>query len=156
YLMKKKRPEVELTSIDLDPGRFNRVHEIFGINVLQFDIERPEAKMAGLLGQYQCVVFCELIEHLRINLFRTISFLRTLLTEDGFMYITTPNGLGIGALCRHILRGRTGPNPVIEWSKINELGHMGHVREYSYREIREVLAWCGFEIKQHLFRRKIG
>jgi hypothetical protein len=156
YLMKNARPEVEVVSVDLFPDRFRHVERVLGIKVAQLDVERPSAAAAERLGQFQCVVFCEIFEHLRIDLLKTMSFIRSLLSEDGFVYLTMPNGLGIDALSRIIRRGRTGPDPIKEWSKLDNLGHMGHVREYSYVELREVLAHCGFEVQRYLYRRKIG
>jgi hypothetical protein len=155
YLMKKARPEMEVVSVDLNPDRFRHVDRVLGIKVAQLDVERPCSAAAERLGQFQCVVFCEIFEHLRIDLLKTMSFVRSLLSEDGFVYLTMPNGLGIDALSRIIRRGRTGPDPIKEWSKLDNLGHMGHVREYSYVELCDVLAHCGFRVQRHLYRRKI-
>jgi len=155
YLMKKARPEMEVVSVDLNPDRFRHVDRVLGIKVAQLEVERPCSAAAERLGQFQCVVFCEIFEHLRIDLLKTMSFVRSLLSEDGFVYLTMPNGLGIDALSRIIRRGRTGPDPIKEWSKLDNLGHMGHVREYSYVELCDVLAHCGFRVQRHLYRRKI-
>jgi hypothetical protein len=156
YLMKKAHPEVEVVSLDLYPNRFRHVERVLGIKVAELDVERPCPAAAEMVEQFQCVVFCEIFEHLRIDLLKTMSFIRSLLSKDGFMYLTMPNGLGIAALNRIIRRGRTGPDPIVEWSKLKNLGHMGHVREYSYTELRDVLVHCGFEVQRHLYRRKTG
>ncbi len=156
YLMKKAHPEVEVVSVDLHPNRFRHVERVLGIKVAQLDVERPPAAGVEMVGQFQCVVFCEIFEHLRVDLLKTMSFVRSLLNEDGFMYLTMPNGLGIDALRRNLRRGRTGPDPIKEWSKLVNLGHMGHVREYSYIELRDVLLHCGFQVQRYLYRRKTG
>jgi len=157
YLMKKAHPEVEVVSVDLHPDRFRYVERVLGIKVAQLDVERPcSAAATKMVGQFQCVVFCEIFEHLRIDLLQTMSFIRSLLSPDGFMYLTTPNGLGIDALGRIILRGRTGPHPTREWAKLDNPGHMGHVREYSYVELRDVLVHCGFQVQRYLYRHNIG
>src|SRR5258708_25861828 len=156
YLMKKAHREVEVVSVDLHPNRFRHVERVLGIKVAQLDVERPPAAGVEMVGQFQCVVFCEIFEHLRVDLLKTMSFVRSLLNEDGFMYLTMPNGLGIDALRRNLRRGRTGPDPIKEWSKLVNLGHMGHVREYSYTELRDVLVYCGFQVQRYLYRRKTG
>lgn len=156
YLMKKAHPQMEVVSVDLHPDRFPSVERVLGIQVAQLDVERPGSAAAQMVGQFQCVVFCEIFEHLRVDLLKTMSFIRSLLNENGFLYLTTPNGLGIAALCKYILRGRTGPDPIEEWSKLADLGHMGHVREYSYVELRDVLVHCGFQVQRYLYRGKIG
>ena len=152
YLMKKAHPEMEVVSVDLHPNRFRHVERVLGIKVAQLDVERPCPAAAKMVGQFQCVVFCEIFEHLRIDLLKTMSFIRSLLDEDGFMYLTMPNGIGIDALRRIIRHGRTGPDPITEWSKLDNLGHMGHVREYSYTELRDVLEHCGFQVQRYLYR----
>ncbi len=156
YLMKKAHPEVEVVSVDLHPNRFRHVERVLGIKVAQLDVEQPCAAGVEMVGQFQCVVFCEIFEHLRVDLLKTMSFVRSLLNEDGFMYLTMPNGLSIDALRRNLRRGRTGPDPIKEWSKLVNLGHMGHVREYSYIELRDVLLHCGFQVQRYLYRRKTG
>ena len=65
-----------------------------------------------------------------------------------------PNGLGLSAWLTKFLKGRTGPPPVAEWGKLSQIGHMGHVREYSLRELGEVLAASGLHIERALFRRQ--
>jgi hypothetical protein len=120
--------------------------------MIQIDIENRYPSALQALGQFECVVFCEIFEHMRVNLLGTISLLRNLLAENGILYLTTPNGLGLYALME-LLRGRTGSDPVGEWSKLAEFGHMGHVREYSRGEVASILRHCGFVVEQQFFRR---
>jgi hypothetical protein len=153
YLMKKARPDLDIISIDLQQGRFPGADKALGIKTIELDVERENDPAGKLQGQFQCVVFCEIFEHLRINLSGTMSFVRSLIADGGFIYLTTPNGLGIGAICSHLMHGRTGPDPAAEWSKLEQLGHMGHVREYSYVEVHDVLDRAGFDIEWHCYRR---
>jgi hypothetical protein len=153
YLLKGRLHEIDLVSIDINPSRFPSAHEVLGIEVINANIEVHKQPIDHLAGRFQCVVFCELFEHLRIDLLSTISLLRTFIAKDGFLYLTMPNGIGMSALQRW-MQGRTGPDPVNEWTKLRNLGHMGHVREYSYFEARDVLVHCGFRIEKYMYRRK--
>ena len=65
-----------------------------------------------------------------------------------------PNGLGLSAWLTKFAKVRTGPDPVAEWRKLSEIGHMGHVREYSVRELHDVLGACGLYVDQYFFRRQ--
>jgi SAM-dependent methyltransferase len=154
YLLRKQRPDIRLRSVDLDVGRFPHAADILGLDIAQMDFERADAATIRALGQFQCVVFCEIFEHLRIDILRTMRLLRELLAPDGILYLTTPNGGGSSALRKHLFRGRTGPDPVSEWSKLETVGHMGHVREYSFREVRDVLEFAGFTIDRYGYRRR--
>ena len=35
-----------------------------------------------------------------------------------------------------------------EWNKINEIGHMGHVREYTAKEVQEFMEKIGFKLQK--------
>jgi hypothetical protein len=152
YLLKKARPDLDVVSLDLDPKRFPEAGRVLGVKIEKMNIENPHSAATRMLGQFDCAVFCEVFEHLRMDILGTISLLRDLLTEGGFLYLTTPNGLGLYAI-REYLRGRTGSGPVKEWSKLAGLGHMGHVREYSRDEVCEVFQHCGFELETSSYRR---
>jgi SAM-dependent methyltransferase len=154
HLMKKRRPDVALRSLDLDCGRFPDAAAVLGLDIASLDIERADVDAIGGLGQFECVVFCEIFEHLRVDILGTMRRVRDLLAPDGVLYLTTPNGASLPALRRHLFRGRTGPDPVAEWTKLETVGHMGHVREYSFREVRGILECAGFAIDRHGYRRR--
>lgn len=154
YLISKSRPELRLTSLDLDPLRFPAASRILGTEVVQMDIERTNTAAITSLGQFQCVVFCEIFEHLRIDLLRTVNSLAQLIAPEGILYLTMPNGLGLSAWLTKFINGRTGPDPVSEWRKLTQIGHMGHVREYSLCELQGVLEECGLRVERYFFRRQ--
>lgn len=151
HLMRQARPQIEIISLDLSPERFPHVEDQLGVQVRKLDIESASTADITALGRFDCIVFTEIFEHLRIDLLGTMRRLRDLLTDDGVLYLSTPNGLGLHGLKRLFL-GRTGPPVVDEWSKLSRLGHMGHVREYSMREVREVLIATGYRIDHAAYR----
>lgn len=154
YLMSEEGPTIELVSIDLNAERFPRVSEILKTTIVETNIEQMSLENCNSLGRFQCVVFCEIFEHLRIDLLGTIERVASLLTDDGILYLTMPNGLGLSAWHRILTKGSTGPDPVAEWRKLSLIGHMGHVREYSTRELHDVLGVCGLTVDQCFFRRQ--
>jgi SAM-dependent methyltransferase len=154
YLISRSRPDVRLVSLDLNPLRFPRAAEILGTEVVEMDIEQANATSVAPLGQFQCLVFCEIFEHLRIDVLRTMKLLGQLMAPEGILYLTMPNGLGLSAWLTKFAQGRTGPDPVSEWRKLSQIGHMGHVREYSLREIQGVLEECGLRLDRYFFRRQ--
>ncbi len=153
FALRRESPTANITTVDLDPTRFPGVAEALGIKIIAADIERGDWQLPG---EFDGVVFAEIFEHLRIDLLGTLARVHDALAPAGMLYLTTPNGLGLAALRRHYLRGRTGPSVVAEWAKLSRLGHMGHVREYSAREVNEVLQHCGFEVEKYLFREEIS
>jgi hypothetical protein len=153
YLLRKHLPYVELVSLDLDPERFPDAPSLLGIEILAIDIETANGDATGAAGTFDCVVLCEIFEHFRLDLLGTLARVRSLLAEGGLLYLTTPNGVSLAGLKR-VLGGNTGPDPLGEWSKLTRLGHMGHVREYSMREVTSILSASGFRIVSRDFRQQ--
>ena len=150
--LKQILPAIDITTLDIDPTRFPGAAASLGIRLQGADIERADGQ---LNGPFDCIVLAEVFEHLRIDLLGTMARIRQALAPAGILYITMPNGLSMRAIRNHFLRGRTGPPPVPEWEKLQRLGHMGHVREYSLTELREVLHHCGLSIADSRFREDI-
>jgi SAM-dependent methyltransferase len=149
FALNKQFPEIELTSMDLAPERFPDAAAVVGMRTVRANIETEAPTIAGT---FDLIVFAEIFEHLRIDILGTMARIRDLLADDGILYLTTPNGLSLDGWRRSLLRGRTGPSLVDEWSKLSRLGHMGHVREYSVTEVEEVLRYSGFLIEECQFR----
>jgi Methyltransferase domain len=149
HLLSQAAPAVRISSLDLNVARFPLVAEVLGIEVNQADIEQA----APPIGPFECVVCCEIFEHLRLDIIATMQRIASLISDGGFLYLTMPNGLGLTAL-RRLIAGQSGPSVIGEWQKLSTIGHMGHVREYSAREIREILAFSGLLVEQLLWRRR--
>lgn len=148
-ILRDQRPDLELVTVDLEPNRFPGVEESLGIRVIRANIEAANWRLDE---EFDCVVFAEILEHLRIDLLGTLGRVRDHLKDQGILYLTTPNGLSFWNIFKHFLQGRTGPSPILEWGKLSNLGHMGHVREYSISEVTELLTCCGFRIDKIILR----
>lgn len=148
FLMQRAAPTAELVSIDLDPDRMRNLIDSLRLNVLAYNIETDE--IPAFANRFDAVVLAEVVEHFRQDLLGTIKRVAGFLSPGGFVLITTPNGLSHSAY-RRILRGYTGPPVVQEWRKLSTIGHMGHVREYSAKELREVCNHCGLKIESLTF-----
>jgi SAM-dependent methyltransferase len=148
-VLRAENPNLEIFTVDLNPERFPGVEQTLGLRVIRGDVERVDWQLDE---KFDCVVFAEILEHLRVDLLGTLRRIKHLLTPQGILYLTTPNGLSFANIYRHYLHGRTGPSPVNEWGKLANLGHMGHVREYSAVEVREMLATCGYSVDELIMR----
>jgi len=147
--LKTLNPDLQLVTVDLEPDRFPGVEEALGIEIIRGDIE---SKDWHLDEKFDCIVFAEILEHLRLDLLGTLARVRNHLASGGILYLTTPNGLSFWNIMKHLIRGRTGPSPTAEWGKLRNLGHMGHVREYSAIEVTELLTSSGFAVDETIFR----
>ena len=148
FLVRRTYPEVDIVSVDIDPERFRPFIDAIGLEAVAANVE---IELPRLAGDFDVVVFAELLEHCRINLIETVSRIATLVGPGGRLYLTTPNGTSLARRLR-FMRGRSGPSLVNEWSKLTSLGHMGHVREYSAKELRELFEYCGLEVERLTLR----
>ncbi len=139
--------------LDLAPERFGRFIEERGLDVRYCDIEREPIPYGT--ASFDVVLFNELFEHLRINPIRTLSEVRRVLRVGGTLFLSTPNLRSFRGLRNLVLhnRGHASSGGVFEqYSKLETLGHMGHVREYTSREVVEFLDLSGFEVEEVRFR----
>jgi len=138
-----------VVGVDLDPGRVADFVRDFALDVRRCDIERSPLPFRD--GSFGCALLCETFEHLRIDPAFTLSELHRVLAPDGWLIFTTPNVYSLPSLGRFLL-GRSVSDPVEEFGKLRNLGHMGHVREYSAPEVVRFLQACGFVVRSVDYR----
>lgn len=148
FLLKRTAPSIAITSVDLDPGRFSQFIEKLGIRAIKEDFEKNPVEIDGT---FDIVVFNEVFEHCRFDLIATMDHLKRLISSAGKIMITTPNGTSLGGI-RRFWNRRTGPGLFNEWNKLNVIGHMGHVREYSAPELTDFFEDCGLNVDRLIYR----
>ena len=126
-----------VTAVDLDPERFRPAIDALDLDVVACDIERDPLPLGD--DTFDLVIFNEVFEHLRINPIAVVEELRRVLTPGGTLLLSTPNGLALRNLLRLVVEGRSGPSVHTEFGRLREVGHMGHVREYSARDVLDFL-----------------
>lgn len=149
---------LQVDTIDLAPER--NPAEIMALDgkVMRIDIEDPDSRAALDLQPYDVICMAEMLEHLRIDLIGTLRFLAQNMRSDARLFLTTPNFYFAANFLKMLAQGRSGPSLVDEWRKLEAIGHMGHVREYSRKELDELFAFSGFVIEHSFVRnsRKIS
>ena len=145
---------MNVTSLDLDPDRHRAVVDGLGIDVISANIEEAEARASLPLADFDVLVICEVFEHMRIDLITMMKDLHAGMAKDAVIYLTTPNFYFARKLARYLAARRSGPSLVKQWGKLEKLGHMGHVREYSRRELTELFEYCGFTVQSVRLRNR--
>lgn len=145
----------DVTSLDLDPSRHAVVVDAFNLNVKNINIEDAMERQGVQLDKYDVICMCEIFEHMRINLVDLMKDLSSRMKGNGYLYLTTPNFFHAREFIYRVLLGRrSGPSLVVEWSKLERLGHMGHVRVYSKRELIEFFEYTGFSVQSASIRNR--
>ncbi|HHO50010.1 MAG TPA: class I SAM-dependent methyltransferase [Deltaproteobacteria bacterium] len=143
----------DVTGVDIDPGRFASTIASFDLSVVQCDIEHEPLPLPS--DTWDVAVFNELFEHLRINPIFTLREVRRVLKPGGLLLLSTPNLRSLFGLYNFVFRSRAyscSADVYAQYAKLEEIGHMGHVREYTVPEVVEFLDHVGFDVESVTFR----
>ncbi len=103
-----------------------------------FNIEEEKFPFAD--GEFDLVLFCEIIEHLLMDPAAVLREIRRILKPGGALVLTTPNVNRLENVARMI----AGENIYDPYSGYGPYGR--HNREYSARELRRLLEYLGFGV----------
>ena len=136
------------TAVDLAPERASTIIRRNQLNVIKADIENESLPFST--ENFSFAIFNEVFEHLRINPINTLREINRALGHEGTLLLTTPNLYSLGNIIR-FLCGKGFGSPYTEFEKVEKYGHMGHVREYSVRDMKEFLNRTGFSVLEQHF-----
>lgn len=142
-----------VTALDLAPERFSRTIAELGLDVLRCDIETQAPPLPD--ASADLVLFNELFEHLRINPIFTLKEVHRVLRPGGVLLLSTPNLRSLNGIRNFLFRNlsySSSRGVFRQYARLDEVGHMGHVREYTTREVREFLQEIGFSVESVIFR----
>ena len=145
--------DYEVNAVDVEPERFERAIAILGLHVTRCDIETEAVPFAD--ETFDVVLFNELFEHLRINPVFTLKEAYRVLKPAGLLLLSTPNLRSLRGIRNLVLRNQghaVSAGVYRQYEKLESLGHMGHVREYTTREVSDFLTRIGFRIEKVVFR----
>ncbi len=118
----------------------------FAIDVDLFNAERDRFPYDD--DSIECILVCELIEHLMADPMHLILECRRVLQEGGRIVLTTPNTASFTSIAR-VLGG--GSNPQVfakyETPRARSIAGPPHVREYTAREVAQLLSAGGFDVE---------
>lgn len=138
-----KKAGYNLQILDISPERFDWFIKKNELDIDQLDIELDD--ISKYKNSFDLIIFTEVFEHLRINPIQSLKKIQSLLKPSGLLYLTTPNFYRHSNILTFI-KGKGIVNAYYQFEKLEKLGHMGHVREYTKNEMRLFLENTGFEI----------
>ena len=104
---------------------------------------------------FDCVIMNEVFEHLRINLISSMREIWRVLRPGGQLLLSTPNLRSVRGIYNLLRRQEAycSMGGIYEnYSYLEKLGVMGHVREYTSKEVMDFLQKIGFEIEGVIYR----
>ena len=136
-----KKMNYNITGFDLNPERQMQFINDNKLNIIKNNIENDIIPFEN--NTFDSVLLFELFEHLRMNPIDVLSKIYKVLIPKGKLLLSTPNLYSIYNIGRFI-SGKGINNGFVEFNKLNTIGHMGHIREYTVKEMIDFLSNCGF------------
>jgi SAM-dependent methyltransferase len=143
----------QVTGCDIHPERYASTIKGMGLDVVECDIETEQLPFAD--ESFDAVVFNELFEHLRVNLVFTLTEVLRIMKPNGILTLSTPNLRSLDGIRNFVLHDRAfscASSIYLEYKKLQTIGHMGHVREYTRTEVVEFLQTIGFGLSAIIYR----
>ncbi len=131
----------QAVGVDIAPERYSAAISRLGLQIIRCDIER-EPLSAAVKERFQLVLLNEVFEHLRIDLNFTFQQISAVIAPGGLLMMSTPNLFSFRGIRNFLCHRRAyaiDAKPYEEFAKLKNLGHMGHIREYTPAEITEFL-----------------
>jgi SAM-dependent methyltransferase len=143
----------DVIGCDIAPERYASTIRAAGVNVVKCNLEVERLPFPD--ASFDAAVFNELFEHLRINPIFTLSEILRVMKPNATLTLSSPNLKSLGGIRNYWLKNKAyscSAEIYAEYRKLEDLGHMGHVREYTPTEIIEFLQTIGFEVTGVIFR----
>jgi SAM-dependent methyltransferase len=143
----------EVRALDVKPERFAGAIARLGLDVIRCDVETEAVPFPS--ETFDTILFNELFEHLRLDPVFTLGEALRVLRPGGRLLLSTPNLRSLRGIRNLIVhnQGHAASGDVYEqYAKLHSLGHMGHVREYTTREVSDFLHRIGFRVDRIVFR----
>jgi len=147
----------DVTGIDIAPERYCSSLLKLGLHVIKCDIENEILPLES--DSFDAVICFEVFEHLRINLKFTMSELARVLKQNGTLLLSSPNLRSLAGIKNFLFRNRAYScvgDIYEEYDKLDNIGHMGHIREYTTTEIVTFLGKTGLKVTKLIYRENYG
>ena len=136
-------------AIDINPWRFVEAEKL-PFHTIKHNADTHDEKMPIEEESVDLVIFTEIFEHLRGNLIKSMEDVYRILKKGGVLFLGTPNLRSIKGIMNFLFRWvcySASESLFHEWSKIEKIGHMWHVREYTEHEIVTFLERIWFKVE---------
>ncbi|MHB1140953.1 MAG: class I SAM-dependent methyltransferase [Sulfuricaulis sp.] len=143
----------QVQTVDAPTAAVRDLAQQLAVSSRECDIER--AKLPFSDAYFDEILFNEVFEHLRIDLLFTIDELRRVLRPGGRLWLSTPNLRSAKGIVNFLLKkeawSRAG-GVTEQWNHLRTMGWMGHVREYTSKEVADFLSANGFSVERIVYR----
>lgn len=139
--------------VDIAPNRFQSAATKLKLDIKKCDVELEILPFPD--NFFDAILFNEVFEHLRVNIIFTMKEVLRVLKPNGILFISTPNLKSLEGIINFNFRSKAyscAGEIYSEYDKLQTIGHMGHVREYTTLEISQFVQQLGFSIQGLIYR----
>lgn len=136
--------------IDINFSILKEFQRKFNLKVIRHDAEKGRLPFED--QEFNIVIFTEVFEHLGVDPLMALKEIRRILKPKGVLILSTPNLYALHKIIMFLF-GRSFNNALEELNKVESTGYMGHIREYSNKEIKTILKNCGYKVKESYFKK---
>lgn len=135
-----KQYPAEILCNDITP-RCLQILEHAGLSTVSFDLDNEQAyPFPG--GSFDAVISLSTIEHL-VHVDHFVKELHRILSDDGYLYISSPNYASLAYFKRFVLLGRTFHDPISKDPR-QRYEFYAHLRYFTHRTLLEFVGSFGF------------
>lgn len=131
----------ELLCNDITPKCLNILNNL-GLSTVSFDLDDEKHPFPFPDGHFDAVVALATIEHM-IHIDRFIEEIRRILSDDGYLYMSTPNYGALAYIPRFLIKGKNFHDPLSKSSR-QRYEFYAHVRYFTYLSMVEYVSSFGF------------
>ncbi len=147
YILKEM--DLPVTGVDISPERFTKFIQSQNLDIIKCNIDNEKLQFTD--NSFHLILFNEIFEHLRINPIATLREINRVLHPDGILILTTPSLYSIRNVV-YLMLGKGFDDPYDQFKRLEDIGHMGHVREYTGKQVKKFLINTGFKSKDMQFK----
>ncbi|MDP1683442.1 MAG: methyltransferase domain-containing protein [Burkholderiales bacterium] len=144
----------EIQTIDKLSLSATRLANQLGLQITGCDIETEKLPFAD--DSFDEVIFNEVFEHLRIDPIFTMEEIHRVLKPSGRLWLSTPNLKSLRGIMNFLFKSEAwaivGDGVYAQYKHLRTQGWMGHVREYTSKEVTDFLRSVGFKIEGVIYR----
>lgn len=130
--------------LDINPERAASFIKQHDLDIVKCDIEKEKFPFDN--NRFGLILFNEVFEHLRIDPIFTLQEIYRVIKHGGILILTTPNLYSLENILSYLLGKGLAINSFNEFKKLQNVGHMGHIKEYSTSEIKNFLQNMDFQL----------
>jgi SAM-dependent methyltransferase len=147
-LLKKRGYDVAACDLPSSMDRFRPFLESQeGIPCIAHDLTQGELPYAT--ASFDVILFKDVLEHLPFSPRSTLQSFYRILSSGGHLLLTTPNLSRLSTRARAIAGLSVHP-PIEMWYE-SDFPFWGHYREYTLKELTQMLTWSKFHTVSHVY-----